>query len=330
MGYHIFLAGENSFNVCVERGVYGGAHAAGTRKSKQMNSEVVASFASIRVGDFVFFYVKGRGIYGLWRVTQGPFYDTERIWSETDQIYPYRVCFEPAVRRFSNPIAISDILDLRDKGKVWTFDLGTIMRKSHFPITSDEGKELIRLLLRNNPVYIEPGEIPNPYRPRHPQPLPLSLEQDRRGRLRYEGYLNAWFMRAFAAGKLKELIGDYADFLNFVPTTFNTVMDVFLTHVTKVGSMEILHKFTCMELKTGLVKEEDLRQVIRYESWLTRKLADGDSEMVQSILVGFDFDPKVVSYCAKRKTIDEKTVRLIKYRVDPQGNDLILEEVDLS
>lgn len=47
MGYHIFLVGEDNFNVCIQRGLYGGIHSSGSRKSKQMNSEVIASFVGI-------------------------------------------------------------------------------------------------------------------------------------------------------------------------------------------------------------------------------------------------------------------------------------------
>jgi len=126
---------------------------------------------------------------------------------------------------------------------------------------------------------------------------------------------------------LKDLIGDYKDFINYVPTSFNKVMDLFLTHVTPIDSVEILHKFTCIELKTDIVIEENLKQIIRYENWLIRKLADGDSEMVQSILVGFDFDKEVLNYREKRKLIEEKSVRLIKYKVDIERNDILLEEV---
>ncbi|MCK4263010.1 MAG: EVE domain-containing protein [Dehalococcoidia bacterium] len=328
MGYHIFLAGESNFATCVERGVYGGVETHGSAKSAQTNSEVISSFAGIRAGDFVFFYVKNRGIHGLWRTTTEPFYDATPIWSAPNQSYPFRVCFEPAVREFPVPVAMADVLDLRDKGKIWTFDLGAITRKNHYPITTSEGKELIRLLLRNNPVFAEPGVVRRPYLPPTREPLPVSLECDKRGRLRYEGCLNAWFVRAFAGGRLKELIGEYRDYLNYVPTSFNKVMDIFLTHVTTVDSVDILHKFTCMELKTDSIDANALAQIVKYENWLTRKLADGDSEMVQSILVGSDFDDKVLEYWRRRRTIEEKTVRLIKYEVDQYQNELILEEID--
>ena len=146
----------------------------------------------------------------------------------------------------------------------------------------------------------------------------------------YEGYLNAWFMQAFAEGKLKEIIGDYSDFINHVPTSFNKVMDIFLTHVTNIDGVDILHKFTCLELKTGTVTEEDLNQVIMYENWLIRKLAQGDSQMVQSMLVGFDFQDKVLEYVQKRRLIEEKTVRLLQYRVTREQDDIRLTEIKLA
>jgi len=135
-------------------------------------------------------------------------------------------------------------------------------------------------------------------------------------------------MKSFVDGKLKGLIGEYRDFLNYVPTSFNKVMDIFLTHVTSVDGVDILHNFTCIELKTGICVEENLKQIIKYESWLVRKLADGDKEMVQSILVGFDFHDKVLEYVLKRKLIEEKTVRLLKYKVTPEQHDITLSEIE--
>lgn len=323
MSYHILVVGEKNFEICRDKGVYGGIESG----SKEQDSEVIACTFAIKPGDFIFFYVTKRGIYGLWQVTTEPFYDKTPIWNSKGQIYPFRFCFKPAVRKFEKPVALSDILDLRDKGKIWTFDLGSLRKKNHYTITSEEGKEIIRLLLRNNPVFIPPEELKSPYKPESYENIPLSLECDDKGQIRYEGFLNAWFMKSFANGKLKNLIGEYKDFLNYVPTTFNKIMDLFLTHVTLIDSVEILHKFTCIELKTGVVDEEGLQQIIRYENWLVRRLADGDAEMVQSILVGFDFAPEVVKYRDKRKSVEEKVVRLIKYKVDESKKDIILTEV---
>lgn len=117
------------------------------------------------------------------------------------------------------------------------------------------------------------------------------------------------------------------DCLNFVPTFFNKEMDVFLTHVTKVDSIEILHKYTVIELKRDKALEEDLSQLIRYENWLIRKLADGDSEMLQTVLVAHDFSDEVINYVEKRKAFEQKTVRLFRYSVNSSIKDIELKEI---
>lgn len=323
MGNHIFLISQDNFKKCIHRGIY----AVDYHANEKTNADIIASFEDIKPNDFVFFYVRNVGVYGLWKTISRPFFDKSPIWEGEEREYPYRVCLEPSIRHFSKPIALSDILDLRDKGKIWTFDLGAIIKKNHNPITTEEGKELIRLLLRNNPVSQPVLQVAKPY-PVKNTPLPIKLNTDKKGVLSYEGYLNAWFIRSLVNGKHKDVIGEYHDILNFVPTSFNKVMDVFLTHVTQVDGVDILHKFTCVELKTGICTEENLNQLVKYENWLTRKLANGDSEMVQSILIGFDFDNKVREYVQKRKLIEEKTVRLLQYRVNSRADDITLSEIN--
>jgi hypothetical protein len=144
----------------VERGVYGGIYSIGSPKSKQMNSEVIAGFAGIKIGDSVFLYVKNVGLYGLWKVTCEPFYDDKSLW--------------------------------------------------------------------NDPICVPTKSLSDPYLSEVPRPLPMQLDCDQKGHLIYEAYLNAWFMQAFAHGRLRGLIGDYSDFINYVPTSFNKIMDIFL------------------------------------------------------------------------------------------------------
>lgn len=114
MGAHILLVGQDNFDVCTSRGVYGCV-----MPSTEWNrAEVVSGILSMQPGDLVFFYVKNRGVYGLWRVLGAPYFDEARIWPHGEQLFPYRFCFEPAVGDFPKPISLSDILDLRDKGRM--------------------------------------------------------------------------------------------------------------------------------------------------------------------------------------------------------------------
>ncbi len=328
MGSHIFVTGEENFKKCLERGVYGNTKPdpAGPQSGRD-NAIVIAGMESVRKDDFIFLYVSKKGLYGLWKATSTPFFDPKiDVWNPPGK-YPYAVTFQPVMRAFRKPIALNDIHDLRDKGRIWTFDLATRNRRNHYGITTEEARELVRLLLRNNPIESPPDPIVSPYTAKS-NPLPLSLMANGKGQLKYEGYLSAWFMRQFAQGKLKDRIGEYQDFLNFVPTSFDKEMDVFLTHVTNVDGIAVLHKFTCIELKTPEATEEDLRQLIQYEDWIARKLADGDHEMVQSILVASGFRREILAYIRNRKRIDKKTVRLVQYMVDKEHDDLRLEEVE--
>jgi hypothetical protein len=305
----------------MRRGVYGGA----SQTRGATDADIVASFSAIRSGDIVFFYVSNSGLHGLWKTTSQTFVDESPVWP-TDRSFPYRVCFEPIIREFPRPIAPSDLLDLRDRGQVWTFDLNTLQRKNHNPITEAEGKELIRLLLRNNPIFRPTTPIEDPY-PAHDTRPQIDLVADSAGRLKYEGHLNAWLTRQLIEGRLRTLIGEYHDIINYVPTSFNTVMDIFLTHVTRVDSVDILHKFSCIELKRDQAGQKELQQLIKYENWLVRKLANGDAEMVQPILIAHTFDESVLNYVARRQFLESKTVRLMKYIVNSDRGLISLEEV---
>jgi hypothetical protein len=296
--------------------------------SREWNrAEVIAGILSILPGDLVFFYVKNQGVYGLWKVVGESYFDRTQVWADDQQLFPYRISFEPAVGYFPKPVSISDVLDLRDKGRIWTFDLNPVQRKNQYKITMDEARELIRLLLRNNPIRQQPLVIPNPYIPPTPVKIQVELASSKARQVRYEGWLNAWFMQSLARGELKDLLGDYQEFLNLVPTTFNKVMDIFLTHVTTVDSIDVLHKYTCIELKTDRATDQDLAQVLRYEDWLARKLAAGDNEMIQSVLVASRFADTVIDYIRNRQRIEEKTVRLISYQVADDKQSIKLREV---
>jgi len=323
MGAHIFLASEENFQTCVRHGVYGCV-----LPHREWNkAEVVAGLLSVQPNDLIFFYVKNRGIYGLWKAVGEPFYDETQIWSNAQQSYPFRITFESVVGSFPKPVSLIDVLDLHDKGRIWTFDLNPVQRKNQYKITMAEARELLRLLLRDNPVRRPPLPVPSPYAPSRRDGIRIEIGQDKKGRVKYEGWLNAWFMRAFSRGMLKDLFGDYREFLNLVPTAYNKVMDIFLTHVTDVEGLEILYKYTCMELKAGRAAERDLAQVLRYEDLLARRLAAGEKEMIQTVLVAQAFSTDVVDYVKDRRRIEERTVRLFRYNTTDDEVGIRLEEI---
>jgi len=322
MGAHIFLVSEDNFEICISRGVYGCV-----MPTKEWNrAEIIAGVLSIESNDLIFFYVKNKGVYGLWKVIGNPYFDDSHIWANDLQTYPFRISFESTLGYFQKPISLNDILDLHDRGRIWTFDLNPVQQKNQYKITMDEARELLRLLLRNNPIRLKAEKTINRYTPNMLQPIVIDYS-DTSGRFKYEGWLNAWFMQALSKGEFKDLLGDYREFINLVPTSFNKVMDIFLTHVTTIDGIDIAHKYTCLELKADRADEQDLTQVLRYEDWLARKLSGGDHEMVQSILVAFRFTDKLIEYLNNRRRIEEKTIRLITYHLNSNTKTVELTEV---
>jgi hypothetical protein len=323
MGAHILLVGEDNFEICLRHGVYGCV-----QPTKEWNkAEIIAGVLSIQPEDLIFFYVKNKGVYGLWKVVGAPYFDEIPIWPNETQLYPFRISFEPIVGHFPKPISLSDILDLRDRGRIWTFDLNPVQQKNQYKVTLDEARELLRLLLRNNPIRKSPLKIPDFYIPKSPGKIAIDYSSVQGERFKYEGWLNAWFIHAISMGLFKDLLGDYREFINLVPTTFNKVMDIFLTHVTSIDGIDVPHKFTCIELKVDKAEEKDLTQILKYEDWLTRKLSAGDHEMVQSILVASNYSDQIIEYISKRRRIEEKTVRLVTYHVEPENQNVRLEEI---
>ncbi len=103
-------------------------------------------------------------------------------------------------------------------------------------------------------------------------------------------------------------------------------MDIFLTHVATIDSIHVLHKYTCIELKTDRATEQDLTQILRYADWLSRKLASGDDEMIQSALIARGFADPVIGYVQSRRRIEDKSVRLISYSIN-EKQEIKLNEV---
>jgi len=310
MAAYIFVVDEDNFELCVERGVCGCPR----HEKPRINARAIADVAGIRAGANIGFYVKGVGIYGFFKAKGPAFYDETLIWRNPDQVLPYRALIEPTDSTFEKPIALSDLYDLADKDILWSWR-GIVQRDCH-PFTNMEAFEILRLLHRSNPWASSRKFVTNPYIPQDPKPLPIHIKADTSGRIVTEGgpeaFLMAWLLREFSGGKLKEIFGNYTDYINYVPTSYRKEMDILLLHETPEPH-RVLTSCTIVELKAGKCETKDLSQIIRYEDWLVKKKCSGDSGMVRSIIVAHHFDSNVVSYVRQRAEIEGRIVKLVKY-----------------
>jgi hypothetical protein len=226
---------------------------------------------------------------------------------------------------FLNPILLSDIYDLRDIGKIWTFSLsrpGGV--NAMFSISNSEFTEIRELFLKINPIFGVSSPIPEPYR--HVEPnLMEKIHFDRSGNPEYESGLAAVFFNDLACGQHKEVLGMYSDYLAYVPTSFQKEIDALLFY----SDPELPHRtiaYSLVELKREVFDESGLSQLLRYEDWFLKKRTNGDSRAIRTIAIAKKFDERVIDYVKRRKQLEGKAVRLLQYTF-PHGKLKLTEYV---
>jgi len=159
MAVHIFVVNSTNFLTCIRRGVA----AIPSADRLHINDQLISRLALIRRHDKILFYItEKKEIYGVYKVLDKPFYDETPVWDSTEsQLYPLRVRIDNSEYVFQKPIVLSDIYDLRDNGKVWTFGLARPSGgvNSIFSISEVEFEEILQIYLKTNQIIKEPSHI---------------------------------------------------------------------------------------------------------------------------------------------------------------------------
>ena len=74
--------------------------------------------------------------------------------------------------------------------------------------------------------------------------------------------------------------------------------------------------YDIIEVKRDEFDEKALGQLIDYESWFLHKKVRGDLKMVRTTAIAKSFSDEVVDYIQKRKRIENKPIKLVKYDYD--------------
>lgn len=327
MAVHIFVIDEKNYEICIKRGLAG---IPDCDKPNTMDA-LISRMAMIRKGDYVLFYITlKKELRGIYKVLDRPFFDQTQVWpvNEESQIYPLRIRIENSPYVFPVPIRLSDVYDLRDNGKIWTFTLKRPAfgsRNVMFSISNHEFEELFNLYLRLNPLYGEPQQIEEPYK-YFPPDLQNYLSIDRNTfELKYEYTLMSLLSYQLANEQFKEIFGNYSDYLSYVPTSFDKEIDMVLLFNHPENSKQII-AYNILELKKDIFDEHGLSQLLQYEDWFLRKKVNGDSCMLRTTAIAKRFSPKVINYLEKRKLIENKEVLLLKYQYTSKG--LTFERVE--
>lgn len=327
MAVHVFVVDEENYKICIKRGL---AAIPDCDKANTMDG-LISRMAMIQKGDYVLFYVTlKKELRGIYKVLDCPFFDTTEVWpiNEEHQVYPLRIRIENSRYVFPCPIRLSDVYDLKDNGKIWTFTLKRPAfgsRNVMFSISNQEFEELFNLYLRLNPIYGEPKQIEEPYKYFTPNLQNyLSIDKDI-FELKYEYTLMSLLSYKLANKNFREVFGNYDDYLSYVPTSFDKEIDMVLLFNHPENPKQII-AYNILELKKDIFDEKGLSQLLQYEDWFLRKKVNGDSCMLRSTAIAKRFSPKVIDYLVKRKLLENKYVSLLKYQYTREG--LIIERVE--
>jgi len=322
MAVHIFLINEENYAISIRRGL--AAIPSGTMPDT--NDQIISRLSLVKEGDAILFYLIGKKqIKGIYMAYGKPFYDDTPVWhSDTGQIYPYRVRIDNTDMVFDTPVLLSDIFDLRDNGKIWTFSLQRPngYSNSMFSISNAEFTEIRELFLKINPIFGRPTPISEPYR-HFEANLMQRLHFDSQGSPKYESGLTAIFFNGLADGRYKDSLGHYTDYLAYVPTSFQKEIDGLLFY-SDIESPNRVIAYGLIELKRDIFNEDGLSQLLRYEDWFLKKRAGGDSRAIRTVAIAKRFDDRVVDYVRRRKQFEGKAVRLLRY--DCTNGEIALSE----
>ena len=318
MAVHVFMVSEENYQICVERGLVAVPFL--ESYNEKIKDALLSRFAGIKEDDYVLMYVTkpAMQIRGVWQIEGAPFYDPTPVWppridkkTNETHLYPLR-CRIRWAYKFTNYLSRNDIFDLLSTGRLWTwaFDRANGTANSMFSISDAEFQILLSEFIKLNPFSAAKGIILKPY-PYHEPDICQYLHY-KSGNPWFEYTLMALLNASFAEQKLTEIFGNYSDYLCYVPNNFGKEMDFLLFYNNPNNPNEIL-SYDIIELKLNDFKEDALKQLIGYESWLLQKRVSGDLKMVRTTAIARSFHPDVIDYVSKRSKIEGKSIKLLEY-----------------
>jgi hypothetical protein len=287
-----------------------------------IRDKAMAEISGIRPGTRLYFYrQQEKTIFGGFEATTEAFFDTAPVHPGATVVtagLPIRVGFSE-VASYPVPIRMSDIWSSRDKGDIWTIQQarGDVAGRHSCVSLSDREADIIdQMLLELNPVRVSPPPNASPPSLRPPLPYRFAVANGSFPALNIEASLQAAMLVGFSTGRWKDLLGEYDDYLAYVPTSEGTEMDLVLIRHT---NDRLPLWFLLLQLKRDRYIWENLRQLLAYETWMTSSQAGGNPRMVHMVACAYRFDKDVMDFLRERESVGQKPVHLLRYEF-PSGS----------
>jgi len=331
MKAHVLITDGQTFPVCRDRLFWG----IGTTSSPKSLKEwirpasyqkpylkMLVDMLGMHIGDVVFLYERQAGFHGVYKVKSDIFFDTDNIVNReglsVGSQWPLRVKLECAYY-FPKPVP-EDLLFSTSHYEnvfwIWAY------RKSQGPrgcntITPEAAEALIELLVKVNGQAVEYKKFQE-YPTRKFEKINFSLVRNDE-QLAAEDYLRGYILNYLRRHNgLEEIFGPSEEIewvANNVPYHITQKnIDVLIFHKNyKYTDIPLRYRYTVVELKKGRAEPKDINQLVKYSQWVAGRLANGEVEMIQPIIMAYTFSNQTLQK-AKKVDFNQRGIRTVTYR----------------
>lgn len=281
-------------------------------------SDIMADMLQIEIGDYIFLWETSNGnaksrIHGVYRAVSAPYYQCTTPQDDA----PFKIHIEKAYD-FSNPIDEYDVLNCPYiKSPMWTITGKKVAGKSRgtSPLSEEEVKHLITLLIGRNPTYqfypfnnantitvTNPLQINYNNRGNNVQPTSLSSFHPNNlnyfnttGNVHYEKIIETLFNQEMSQRNhtFFSQIGINVDkvvwYSNYLPYSIEqSEMDYVVVESDDGFSC---NKIFVIEFQSKIIDDDHIHRCLMYSKWINDTMALGTS-IVQPVLIcpnSYDF-----------------------------------------
>jgi hypothetical protein len=342
MNAHVLITNPDTYPVCRDRLFWGVGMPdcpetfdewVDSSNGRKPYLKMLVDMLGLSVGDLVFLYERQIGFHGVYKVSSPLFFDTTAVQNrdglQVDKQWPLRIRLE-CLYYFPKPIP-EDLLFSTPHYEsvfwVWAYRKSQGARGCN-TITPEAAEALLELLVKIN------GRDSNyafdPYVPSRVQEVGLPLFNNNE-RVALEDYLRGHILERLRDKRnIEPIFGPPDDiewFANNIPYHITQKnIDLLVFHKNfRYTTVPLRYKYSVVELKKDIAQPKDVGQLIRYSQWASGRLANGETEMIQAILVAYDFSDDTVKK-ASTADFNVRGILLFKYKVLNQ--DIVFERVD--
>jgi hypothetical protein len=344
MNAHVLITDSDTYPVCRDRLFWG----IGTpdcpssfedwvspTNSRKPYLKMLVDMLGLSIGDLAFLYERQVGFHGVYKVSSPLFFDTTSVSNSeglrVDQQWPLRIQLEclyyfpksvPEDLLFSTPY-------YENVFWIWAYRKSQGARGCN-TITPDAAEALLELLVKLNGR--DSKYEFEPYVPSRVQNVGLTLFNNGE-RVALEDYLRGHILEILRDKRNIELVFGPSDdiewFANNIPYHITQKnIDLLVFHKNfRYTTVPLRYKYSVVELKKDTAQPKDVSQLIRYSQWASGRLANGEAEMIQPILIAYDFSEETV----KKSSIadfNDRGILLFKYKFHNQ--DIAFDQVGIE